>query len=99
MRILGSDQSFSPPSQIPEQLREPLFGLIENRVKADAVAAATKKFSPDDTQTLVDVLDLVSIVCHFCHDKHFTIYRSSYGKSHRSFPLPTGPLMHYLPTL
>jgi serine/threonine protein kinase len=61
MQITGSDLSMPPPSKIPEHLQKPLFGLIDNRVKAEAVAVAAKKLSRDDTQILVDVLDLVSL--------------------------------------
>jgi hypothetical protein len=60
MRIVGSDPSTPLPSRIPEHLQKSLSGLADNRVKAEAVAAAAKKLSPDDTQVLVDVLDLVS---------------------------------------
>jgi hypothetical protein len=59
-QILGIEQSIPPPSQIPEPLRGPLSGLAGNLANAEAVAVALKKLSPDDTQTLVDALDLVS---------------------------------------
>jgi hypothetical protein len=61
MRIVGSGLSMPPPSRIPEHFQKPLFGLADNGVKAEAVAVAAKKLSPDNTQILVDVLDLVSI--------------------------------------
>jgi hypothetical protein len=61
IRIVGSDLSMPPPSRIPEHIQKPLSGLADNRVKAEAVAVAAKKLSPDDTQILVNVLDLVSI--------------------------------------
>jgi hypothetical protein len=60
-RILGSDKILPPPSQIPEHLREPLSGLVDSRPKAETVAMAAKKMNTYDTQTLVDVLDLVSL--------------------------------------
>jgi hypothetical protein len=60
-RILGVEQPMPPPSQIPEHLRGPLSRLAGDLAKAEAVAVATKKLSPDDTQTLVDALDLVSL--------------------------------------
>jgi hypothetical protein len=61
MRIVGSHLSMPPPSRIPEHFQKPLSGLVDNRVKAEAVAVAAKKLSPEDTQILVDVLDLVSV--------------------------------------
>jgi hypothetical protein len=54
-----------PPSRIPDQLCEPLSGLADNFAKAETVAMAAKKLNPDDTQTLVDALDLVSL-CLLC---------------------------------
>jgi hypothetical protein len=60
-QIIGSDLSLPPPSQIPEHLQKPLSGLADNETKAETVAVAAKKLSPDDTQILVDVLDLVSL--------------------------------------
>jgi hypothetical protein len=59
-RILGTEQSMPAPSQIPERLRGPLSGLAGDGAKAEAMAVAVKKLSSDDTQTLVDALDLVS---------------------------------------
>jgi hypothetical protein len=59
VRIVGSDLSMPPPSRIPEHLQKPLSGLADNRVKAEAVAVAAKKLSPDDTQILADILNLV----------------------------------------
>jgi hypothetical protein len=61
MGIIGSDLSMPPPSRIPEHLQKRLSGLADNAVKAEAVAAVAKKLSLDDTQVLVDVLDLVSL--------------------------------------
>jgi hypothetical protein len=61
-RVVGSNQLLPPPSRIPEQLREPLTGLADNLSKAETVAMAAKKLNPDDTQTLVDVLDIVSLL-------------------------------------
>jgi hypothetical protein len=60
-RVVGSNQLLPPPSRIPEQLREPLSGLADNPAKAETVAIAAKRLKPDDTQTLVDALDLVSL--------------------------------------
>jgi hypothetical protein len=60
-RILGAEESMPPPSQIPDLLRGQLFGLVGDRAKAEAVAVTVKKLSSDDTQTLVDALDLVSL--------------------------------------
>jgi hypothetical protein len=60
-RVLDSDVLLSPPSQIPEHLREPLSKLADNSAKANTVALVAKKLNPDDTQALVDALDLVSI--------------------------------------
>jgi hypothetical protein len=59
-RVLGSDHLLPPPSQIPKHLREPLSRLIDNSARAMAIAVAAKKLNPDDTQALVDALDLVS---------------------------------------
>jgi hypothetical protein len=60
-QIVGSDISMPPPSQIPEHLREPLYGLVNNEAKAETVVVAAKKLSPGDTQVLVDVLNLVGL--------------------------------------
>jgi hypothetical protein len=69
MRIVGSDLSMTPPSRIPEHLQKPLFGLADSRVKAEAVAVATTKLGPGDTQILVDILDLVSLSLSFTMKK------------------------------
>jgi hypothetical protein len=61
MQTVGSDVSMPPPSRIPEYFQKPLSGLADNNVKAEAVAVAVKKLSTDDTQILVDVLDVVNI--------------------------------------
>jgi hypothetical protein len=58
-QIIGSDISVLSPSQIPEHLQESLYGLVNNKAKAETVVVAAKKLSPGDTQVLVDVLDLV----------------------------------------
>jgi hypothetical protein len=60
-QIVNSDISMPPPSQIPEHLQEPLYGLVNDEVKAEYVVVAAKKLSPGDTQTLVNVLDLVGL--------------------------------------
>jgi hypothetical protein len=61
-RIIDVGSSMPPPSQIPEDLQKVLSGLTDSVVKAEAVALAAKKLSPNDTQALVDVLDLVSLL-------------------------------------
>jgi hypothetical protein len=60
MQIVVSDPSMPPASRIPELIQKPLSGLVDNRVKAEAVAVAAKKLSANDTQILVDVLDVVN---------------------------------------
>jgi hypothetical protein len=60
-RIIDSDASLPAPSQIPADLQKVLSGLTDSLVKAEIAVAAAKKLSPNDTQTLVDVLDLVSL--------------------------------------
>jgi hypothetical protein len=61
MQIIGFGLPMPPPSKIPEHLQKRLSGLADNIVKAEAVAVVAKKLSPDDTQVLVDLLDLVSL--------------------------------------
>jgi hypothetical protein len=60
-RITDSDPSLPPPSEIPADLQKVLSSLTDNVIKTEAVAVAAKKLNPNDTQTLVDVLDLVSL--------------------------------------
>ncbi|KAJ3576477.1 hypothetical protein NP233_g402 [Leucocoprinus birnbaumii] len=55
--VLGCDEASSP--RVPEELRRTLFKLIPNTVKFEATAIAAKKLSPDDTECLVNFLDLV----------------------------------------
>lgn len=57
VEVLGPEHASS--LRVPEQLRSTLFGLMPNTVKFEATATAAKKLSPDDTQCLVDFLDLV----------------------------------------
>jgi hypothetical protein len=59
-RLIGFDQSLPPPSKIPEHLQKLLSGLTDNNAKAETVAVAAGQLGSDDTQILVDVLDLVS---------------------------------------
>ncbi|KAF5361836.1 hypothetical protein D9756_002616 [Leucocoprinus leucothites] len=55
-RILGSDdQTFF---RVPEHLRSSLSNLVPNAAKFGETAIAARKLSPDDTQQLVDFLDL-----------------------------------------
>ncbi|KAF5354692.1 hypothetical protein D9756_005497 [Leucocoprinus leucothites] len=55
-QVLGSDHPFS--LRVPENLRDLVLRIAPNPTKLKAAVAAANKLSPDDTQHLVDFLDL-----------------------------------------
>ncbi|KAF5361874.1 hypothetical protein D9756_002590 [Leucocoprinus leucothites] len=57
MGVLGSDHS--PSLRVPEHLRKMLSSFVPDTAKLNETVAAAKKFSPNDTQMFLDLLDLV----------------------------------------
>ncbi|KAF5362327.1 hypothetical protein D9756_002589 [Leucocoprinus leucothites] len=57
MQVLSSDHS--PSLRVPKHLRKLLSSFLPDTSGLNATVAAAKKLSPDDTQMLVDFLDLV----------------------------------------
>ncbi|KXN81904.1 Tyrosine-protein kinase CSK [Leucoagaricus sp. SymC.cos] len=56
-QVLGSNQATS--QQVPKRLRDTLFRLVRDSEALSAAQVAAKKLDRDDTQTLVDLIELV----------------------------------------
>ncbi|KAJ3571101.1 hypothetical protein NP233_g3972 [Leucocoprinus birnbaumii] len=71
-QVVGCEHS--PSLMVPERLSQLLQNLISGRDKFNATAAIAKKLSPEDTQMLVDFLDMVIAELGPHKDANFAYY-------------------------